>query len=252
MNRHLTDDELALHYYGEMSGDAEARASAHLDGCDGCRAALTRLQQVLALVDAGAPPTADAGFERRIWQQIEPVVRKTSPPRRLSWISPPLMTLAWSAAAAMVVVAAFVAGRASTSTVPATVATVTPAPATDRVLVLDLGDHLDRAELALVDFLMRNERSAVAGTEDLIAANRLYRGTAMAIGDENVVNVLDELERALIEIAAVPASADEGDREAVRQWIDSRDLLFKVRLIREGLEARAPGVLSSERQDASL
>ena len=31
LNRHLTEDELALHYYGEMTDEMEARTLAHLD-----------------------------------------------------------------------------------------------------------------------------------------------------------------------------------------------------------------------------
>ena len=64
---HLTDDELVLHYYGEMSDAAEARACEHLEGCAVCRESLARLQRVMAALDQVPVPEPDAWFERRTW-----------------------------------------------------------------------------------------------------------------------------------------------------------------------------------------
>lgn len=259
MDRHLTEDELVLHYYGEMSDAAEGRACAHMDACAECRTQLSRLQRVLALVDAGATPEPAATFEARTWQQVEPVLRRELPRRRaylpLPLLRPVIAKIAWGAAAAVLVLAAFVAGRVWPDPPAASVVTTAPAAAVDRVLLVDLGDHLDRAELTLVEFIARNPAEVAARqarAEDLIAANRLYRGTAIAIGDQGVVDVLDELERALIEIAATPVDADESDLDAVRQWIESRDLLFKLRVMREMLQERAPAATLNQRQDSSL
>jgi hypothetical protein len=253
MDRHLTDDELVLHYYGETSDAADARAASHVDGCVECRENLARLQRVLAMVDAGAPPAADAAFESRMWERLEPELQLAAgsgqqAAGRSSYHLPP--TTYRLATAALLVLAAFVAGRMSAPQISAPiVATVASIPAADRVLDVDLGDHLDRAEVALVGFLTRAEPAeGRGGAEDLIAANRLYRGTAQALGDDNVVTVLDELERALIEIAAAP-EADAEEQDAVRAWIDSRDLLFKVRIIRDTLE---DPLSQNERRDSAL
>ena len=77
MDRHLTDDELALHYYGEMGDAAEARAESHLDACRACRDQLERLQQVFAIIDADSVPEPDERFEARAWQRLEPVLHQT-------------------------------------------------------------------------------------------------------------------------------------------------------------------------------
>ena len=71
-----------------------------------------------------------------------------------------------------------------------------------------------------------------ARAENLVADNRLYRETAQDAGHPNVADVLDELERVLIEVAAAPAPAALGD---VRQRVDARGLLFKLRVMRESL-----------------
>lgn len=251
MDRHLTEDELVLHYYGEMTGGAEARASTHMDACAVCRDQLAHLQRVLALVDARTLPEPDAGFEARAWQRLQPPLRAEAAPQR-RWALPRLSfaTLAWGAAAAVLVLAAFVVGRVWPDPVPVLVSANVTAPAPDRVFEVELDDHLDRAEMALVAFITSPPSEAAeeaTRTEDLIAANRLYRGTAKTAGNQSVVDVLDELERALIEIAAVSADTTEGDVDAVREWIDSRGLLFKVRVMREVLQERPAA--ANRRQD---
>jgi hypothetical protein len=85
-------------------------------------------------------------------------------------------------------------------------------------------------------------------SEDLVAANRLYRGTAEVTGDRAVTDVLDDLERVLIEIAGVPANAPASEVEAIRRRIDARDLLFKLRVMRMELEQRASDPRPAKRQ----
>src|SRR5262249_61513522 len=57
MNLHLTDDDLVLHYYGEMERADEARAESHLEACHACRGNYGRLQRVMAFV--GSAPAGD-------------------------------------------------------------------------------------------------------------------------------------------------------------------------------------------------
>ena len=67
---------------------------------------------------------------------------------------------------------------------------------------------------------------------DLVAANRLYRQTAVQAGDEGEIgDLLDELERVLLEIANAPPDAARGDLDALRAHIEQRGLLFRVRVV---------------------
>ena len=76
---HLNDDDLVLHYYGEMPSAEEARAAEHLASCAACQENYTGLQRVMALVD-GAPAVEPApGFEAIAWARLEPAL-----PRRES------------------------------------------------------------------------------------------------------------------------------------------------------------------------
>jgi len=259
---HLSDDELVLHYYGEMSEEAEARACAHLNDCARCRESLARLQRVMAAVDTAPVPEPDAWFEGRAWARLEPVLSKAEAPRarRLPFAALgqlPWRAISWGAAAALIVVAAFVAGRFY-SAQPAVVPVATTAPADgvhERVLLVDLGDHLDRTETALVEFVSAADAPAMTDrtrVEDLVAANRLYRRTAVASGDQAVADVLDELERALIEIAGTSPNASAGDIDAVRRRIDTRGLLFKVRVMRDELQERVKEPVTRQGQDTTL
>jgi hypothetical protein len=129
-------------------------------------------------------------------------------------------------------------------------------PVGDRVLLVDLSDHLDRTETALVEFVSgtdgRDLASGRARVEDLVAANRLYRRTAAVAGDQGVADVLDELERVLIEIAGAAPEASTDDLDVMRRRIDTRGLLFKVRVMREQLQERAKEPVTVRRQETTL
>ena len=255
MTLHLTDDELVLHYYGEMDDAAETRACAHLETCAACRDSLARLQRVMAAIDAAPLPEPDAFFEQRTWARLRPELA-AGPVRRRGPL--PWAAMAWGAAAAIVVIAAFVAGRffPTTPAMPVQTAANADDPLRERVLLVDLGDHLDRTEAALVEFVTGTDGRDVASgrsrAQELVAANRLYRQTAETTGDQGVADVLDELERVLIEIAGTAPEASTGDLDTMRQRIDTRGLLFKVRVMREQLQERAKDTARGRGQDTTI
>jgi hypothetical protein len=232
--QHVSEEELILHYYGESSH--EAHIGHHLSACVSCRTEFEQLQRVLALVDADGLSPADApgpAFEREVWARLELARR----PSRLSgWFAAPT----WAAAGglAALVLVAFLAGRFSMTVSP------TPAPSAvaetnvaERVLVLAVVDHLDRSQMVLLEIL--NADASAGGTfaqeqaqaRELVAANRLYRQTAVRTGDERTTEMLDELERVLLEIANAPQGATTDQVEALRAHIASRGVLFKVRVV---------------------
>ena len=246
---HITEEDLILHYYGEATELAEPELSAHLAACGACRAALARLQRVLSAVDehAVAPAALPEGFERTVWARLEPNLRRTRP----SWYS--LFTLAPAplALAAMVILlvgAAFFAGRVTrpSTTEPAS-ASRSPAQIRERILLMDLGDHLERSQMVLIELLSAPEEGDArsvniaverARAEQLVTANRLYRQTAADTGDAGVRELLDELERVLVDVAASPEELSSQELGDVRRRIDSRALLFKVRVVSSQLRER--------------
>ena len=77
-----------------------------------------------------------------------------------------------------------------------------------------------------------------ARAEQLVTANRLYRQTAADAGDAAVRELLDELERVLVDVAASPEELSQEELGEVRRRIDSRALLFKVRVVSSQLRDR--------------
>ena len=74
----------------------------------------------------------------------------------------------------------------------------------ERVLLVAVGDHLERSRVLLVEWMNESEGAAPRGAEELLRTNRLYRASAERDGDADVADVLLELERALLEIARAP------------------------------------------------
>jgi len=67
--------------------------------------------------------------------------------------------------------------------------------------------------------------------EQLLDDNRLFRQTARSTGATAVASVLDDLERVLLEISHSPSEVSNDQLNDLRQEIESRGLLFKVRVL---------------------
>ena len=104
----------------------------------------------------------------------------------------------------------------------------------ERVLYTALDDHFQQAEMLLVEVRNARERDSLtfesAAADELISAGRLYRQTAEYTGQQRVVQVLDDLEPVLVEVARSPERMNAGARQWLRARIDEDALLFKVRV----------------------
>ena len=237
---HLNEDDLVLHYYGELDPPATRGVEQHLATCADCRQHYTGLQRVMAAVDTVTEPALPESFERVVWARLE----RELPARRGWWsafvLSP--ATMAWASAVVLLVAGAFFAGRLSQ---PQTTSTAASADQLrENVLLTDVGEHLERSQMMLVDLVtadgddvvdVRAERERA---EELVAANRLYRQTAEANGDARITALLDELERVLVELAATPDTLTAAEMDRVRTRLDASGLLFKVRVFSSSVRER--------------
>jgi hypothetical protein len=237
---HLTEDDLVLHYYGELDAGGESRVTAHLSDCTECHRSYVRLQRVMAAVDTVPVPAIAEGFERTVWARLEPTL-----PVRRNWFSAFVFSpanLAWLGAVLVLVAGAFFAGRMSQ---PTQSRQARGADIAESILLVDLGEHLERSQTMLVELVSTEPRNDVIDltTErdralDLVAANRLYRQTASERGDTAITELLDDLERLLVELAASPDQLSSEDLAQVQQRIAADDLLFKVRVISSAIKER--------------
>jgi hypothetical protein len=239
---HLTEPDFVLHYYGELSGPDERRVADHLGQCADCRRELAVLQRVLGAVDESAvAPELPDHFERTVWAKLEPNLRRD---RRswLSWMLSPA-PLALAAAVVLLLAGSFYAGRV-TSRDDGSPAAASVERIRERLLLADLGEHLDRSQMVLVELASADAPGLLditderARAEQLLASNRLYRQTAASTGDAALGDLLDELERFLVELASAPEHVSSGRLDELRSQIDAKGLLFRVRVVSSEVRER--------------
>ena len=229
---HLSEEQFVLFYYGEPSDGA---IENHMAECEACREEFRSLQLVLNTVNSAPVPERGPEYGPAVWQRL---AIRSSAKRRSGfawWV--------WGPVFATFVIGAFVAGRLSNRMeVPGTPAVQVASQRTqqvrERILLVAVGDHLERSQMVLAELSnaprgqgkldISDERDLAA---DLLDDNRLYRQTARNTGDVAVASVLDDLENVLMEIAHSPSEVSSQQLGDLRQQIQDRGLLFKVRVL---------------------
>ena len=240
--QHLTEEQLVAHYYHD--GDA-VTAEAHLATCAECRAQLATLRSVLALIDQLPVPEKNATYGEEVWTRLR--WRLGSERRRSVW--------ATISAIAAALALAFIGGmfwhaRTQQSSPAAVVAKSNPSPAAaaqtasnssavsrDRLLLVVVSDHLDSSERMLLELSNADARrpldvpSESRRAGELVASNRIYRQTAAGRGETRIASLLSDLEPVLLELSHAGSTLSPDEIAALQKRIDSRGLLFKVRVV---------------------
>jgi hypothetical protein len=237
--KHVNEEQLILYYYAEAESAEEV--DRHLAECESCRSEYQGLQRVLNTVDSLPVPERAENYESVVWRHLQPRLGARS---RWDW-SALLRPRSWAIAGAMaaLLVVAYLAGR-GTREQPPQVATVTKSPAggqvRERVLLVAVGEHLERSQMVLVELSNASAKAGSQGSldisyeqraaEDLLESNRLFRQTANSTGNARTADLLDDLERVLIEIAHSPSKVSAGELENIKREIEDRGILFKVKV----------------------
>jgi hypothetical protein len=262
---HPREEELIAYREGEAAENAVI--VEHLRECADCREEFARLnvelEQVFAALDMMEAPDPGGDYGQRVWKEIAP---KLAPWRagvaddsreRVRWwqaISQSMIVqrflitrrfAAFAGVAALVVVAFFAGRGVRRADTPVV---TSAANMREKVLLLAVGEHLGRSEMVLTELANTDAKPGNARlinisaeqkrAEDLVAENRLYRQTAQELGDARITNVLDDLERVLLDVAHSPDEVTAAQLQAIRGRIDDGGLLFKVRVVGEELEER--------------
>jgi len=244
------DEQQLIEY---ASGDATAASTVremeqHLAECAVCRESVEGVKRVVAAASAVEIPEPDAAYESRMWHRVAAEIE----PRRAGfgwreWFSG--RRLAAVGAMAAMVIAAFLAGRYSPRPETATPTVAATPQVRERILLVAVGDHLDRAQSILLEISNAEPASGAAAktvdisreqkrAEELLGANRLYRQTAQKTGDATVADVLGELEPLLVELANGPSAVPASEIETLRKRIEARGLLLKVRVVSSNVHER--------------
>jgi hypothetical protein len=240
--KHMTEEELIA--YREGLAARRTVIAEHLAACQECRAELQRIEAVLAALDTLPVPNPGDDYGRHVWQQIAPRLPERPGGWWQAWFEP--RRLAAFGAVAALVVAAFLIGRRTGPGTPDV--TANKEQIRERVLFVAVREHLGHSEMMLVELSNatpldpRQKRVDISAEQrraaDLLDENRLYRQTALQAGDTALASVLDELERVLLDVAHSPEEVTPAQLEKIRQKIEARGILFKVRVVGRELQQR--------------
>lgn len=246
--REWSDDDLILHFYGEHPDGAQLAADA--ESSPQLRARMQALERVLSAI-AEPVPERGADYGEGVWRRIEPeLARRRSPQEppaagartlRGPWQSAPKRSwFALAATLALALIGAYLLGRTTALESPGSPATA-EAPlgfseeSRQRILMAAVAHHLEQAEVLLVGIANHGPEPAAefeaerARAEELVSANRLYRGAAQEAGEPGLLPLLGDLETLLLELAHAPATA--ADLSGMQDRLRERDLLFKLRVV---------------------
>jgi hypothetical protein len=233
---HPTEEDLILYFYGEVG---EGRAIRdHLATCVECGRRFGSWRDTLEAVVAEPVPERGEDYAARVWERLRPHLAAGEGSRPRAGLGRRLVLYAALAASLL---AAFTLGRAVGPR--GETSQTASVPARERILLVALGDHLERTQVVLLELVNADPAQPVdlsperRAAVQLVAASRLYRQSARRAGRAGVASVLEDLERILVEIADGPDQLLPAQAEALRQRIESQGLLFKVRVLGERVEA---------------
>jgi hypothetical protein len=248
---HPAEEELIAYRDGQASRpDA---INSHLADCPECRREFERLEEVLSAISSVTVPDPGEDYGARVWQRIQARLPEKGKRWRglltgqqdILWLLPRRWALA--GVLALLLLAAFLAGRITKHSANVPVAS-DPGTLRERVLLVAVGEHLDRSEMVLVELAHAEPQSPgekrvdisaeQQRAEDLLEENRLYRQTALEQGDTALASVLDELERVLADVAHSPEDVTTRQLETIRQRMEAQGILFKIRVVGKELRHR--------------
>jgi hypothetical protein len=261
---HITEEQLVAYALDDAEAGTRAAVETHVESCAACRASLDEIRATLAESAALDVPDRGDDYGAQVWGRLESRLdegahlgtsapqHRTSAPRHSGTPAHVMLRPApWLAAAAAVLltVGAYWLGRHnagidSAPTAPASVqASLGTEAIRERVVLAALGEHFDRTERTLVELVNSQPGRRVdisaeqAWARDLLEANRLYR---QAAGGQSpaLSQVLEDLEPVLLEIANSPSQLTSDEFETLRDRIEARSLVFKVRVTGADVRAR--------------
>jgi hypothetical protein len=238
---HLSEEQIVLHYYGD-AGD-EPGIERHLAQCPECRAEFARVESMLRQIEPLEVPEPATNFEEKTWLNLRDRLPEHGGFFRRFF--GPQQKWALAAVMALLLVAAFLAGRFWPRHEQPMARQNPPTVNPQRIVLVAVGDHLERSQMLLLEIANNEESGRINFSaeqqlaRDLLDDNHLYRVSAQQAGDPQVARLLDELGRVLAEIANGPNEISSADLQRFRRTIQSEGLLFKVRVVESEVNSKA-------------
>lgn len=232
--------------FGEIAAAREQELSAHLQGCAACRATLVELQNVLQAAGKPAQPELPEHFWAGYWDRLRVRMEREEQPQNSIWDNiRARFTLRWSpalglAAAAALLFLGIIIGR-NFRPQEQTVAVQAPLrfnTAQTEALDQQTSDVLERSKILLLGVV--NEDFTDASTADMARQRRVSRDLLVEVRNlqtvlpnspnRRLLQLVQQLELVLTQIAALEAEHDLTNVELVREGIDREGLLLKINI----------------------
>lgn len=167
-------------------------------------------------------PEPDPYFEKRMWAKVSASIAAEQAQRSRRWL--------WLLAPAALAIA-FFAGRVTKD--PDGVTGIAYLPP-QQLLKAATVEHLERSKVVLMETANGAPVPATQQrAEELLSSNRLLRRSASDAGDLLTAELLEELERILVEVAHSSSDMKPEEATALRARIREQGLLFRVRLLEQ-------------------
>lgn len=244
------EEQLVAYYYGEA--DDAAAVEKLLASDPDVRRLYEEISAALSEVQPTEPPERSEDYPQRVWQKIQ---WRLEPQLRFRWWE--FVTLRQVVPAALLatfIVGAFLVGRHAGGPDPGHETGISE-QARRQILLVAVGDHLERSQLVLIELLnappdvpvdVTSERQEA---DDLLTDNRLYRTVAEQSGNPMITEVLDELERVLIELRHGPEHLTPTDVARLRATLEEQGTLFKIRVVNDGIQQEQQDQLRSPKTE---
>ena len=265
---HPGEHQLNDYVDGMLDAREQTDVAWHLERCSECALFVAQLQCIVR--DARALPVLQP--PAAVWERIRAEQRAESEeqlalkkgsgaffdsaPRKRS--PTPFSAPYWALATAAAIVLAFLAGRVieqrhqreavaqieAQAAAPGASDVNSVSNMRERVLLVAVGDHLERSQMVLVELANAQTQGQLdisaerQAADELLASNRLYRQTALQLGQANVAGVLDELERVLVEVARGPSEVSMAQLAEIQQRIEAQGILFKMKIVNATITGR--------------
>lgn len=242
--------------FGELDALREEKLEAHLASCPTCRATLAEFREVRQSLGKPQRPDLPPHYWAGYWDRLSKRMEYEPPPSPSLWERLLSFTaVRWSpaiqiASAAVVLVLGIFIGRTFFQEAPQVASTSAALPETAEVQQVDARSEqlLERSKILLIGIL--NEDLSAASVQDLkhqqqtsrtlLTEARDLRATLRKSPDRRMVQLLDQLEVVLLQIANLAAEHDQASVELVRDGIDREGLLLKINLEELARQSKAP------------